>query len=371
MWGEGRFRPEPYLAVRSMADKQRQSMQDHYEMIKRARAVLAATPKSEVSESTAADYLRKVRRLRARGQNHGGGMFDGAIAEALKTTKKTSWHASRAALRHSARNGLEAYLGEQDRVQRGLKALEAAGRTVDWAPWKVMAQRADDCARALEAVLRASLPIEGRVDRHTKRQDMKGLPVNWRELVIARMPTYSAAALTAAVTGCRPAELASGVKLSIEGGMLIAYIEGSKVDVARGKGQEWRRLEWPLDHPSAMVRDLAGEVAREGGALVVTIASASNFSKAMSNAAAREWAKRKSTVTPYCFRHQFAADMKADGTLDSGEISAALGHLSDATKSTYGHANMSKGRGVAPAKVTSARPVKMRAAAKSLPKVVK
>jgi hypothetical protein len=46
---------------------------------------------------------------------------------------------------------------------------------------------------------------------------------------------------------------------------------------------------------------------------------------------------------------------------DSGEISAALGHLSDATKSTYGHANMAKGGGVAPSEVASARAVKMKA----------
>jgi hypothetical protein len=81
-----------------MADKQRQSMQDHYEKIERARAVLLATPKSQVRDSTAADYLRKVQRLRTRGQHHGGGLFDGAIAEELKTTKKSSWRASRAAL---------------------------------------------------------------------------------------------------------------------------------------------------------------------------------------------------------------------------------------------------------------------------------
>lgn len=61
---------------------------------------------------------------------------------------------------------------------------------------------------------------------------------------------------------------------------------------------------------------------------------------------------------------QVAADMKADGELDSGEISAALGHLSDATTSIYGHANMSKGCGVAPARMTAARPVKVRAHAK-------
>lgn len=84
----------------------------------------------------------------------------------------------------------------------------------------------------------------------------------------------------------------------------------------------------------------------------------------LGNAAACEWQKWKSTITPYCVRHQLAAAMKANGRLDSGEISAALGRLSDATKSTYGHANMCKGRGVAPARVTAARQVKARAVAK-------
>jgi integrase len=189
---------------------------------------------------------------------------------------------------------------------------------------------------------------------------MAGLPPNWRELVVARMPAYRSAALTAAVTGCRPAELVGGVQLRIEGGILVALVHGAKVDVARGKGQEWRRLVWPLDHPSELVQGLVGEVTRADGSLLVTIASASNFSKSMSNAAAREWPKRKATITPYCFRHQVAADMKADGRLDSGEISAALGHLSDATKSTYGHANMCKGGSLAPARVTAAREVKVK-----------
>jgi len=135
---------------------------------------------------------------------------------------------------------------------------------------------------------------------------MAGLPPDWRERVIDRMPTYRLAALTAAVTGCRPAELISGVQLSIVGGMLVALVRGAKVDEARGKGQEWRRLEWALDHPSALVQHLVAEVVEAGGSLRVTIANASNFSKSMSNAAAREWSKRKTTVTPYCFRHQVA-----------------------------------------------------------------
>lgn len=55
-------------------------MQEHYEMIKRARAVLLSTPESALRESTAADYLRKVRRLRSRCKDHGGGLFESAGA---------------------------------------------------------------------------------------------------------------------------------------------------------------------------------------------------------------------------------------------------------------------------------------------------
>lgn len=334
-------------------------MQDYYEMIKRGRAMLKTAPKGHVRDSTAADYLRKVRRLRARSQGHGGGPYDGAIAEALKTAKKSSWQACRAALLYCARCELDEHLAQQDKLQNACKAIEVIGGTAPWGSWKARVELVSQCTQAIESMLAASLPIEGRVDRHTKRQDMAGLPSDWRERVIARLPTYRMAAITAAVTGCRPAELVGGVTVSIVGGMLVAVVRGAKVDVAGGKGQEWRRPEWAVDHPSTIVQDLVAAVVAAGGSLQVTIANASNFSKSMSNAAQREWPKRKTAVTPYCFRHQLAADMKADGTLDSGEISAALGHLSDATKSTYGHANMCKGRGLAPARVTAARAVKI------------
>jgi hypothetical protein len=69
----------------------------------------------------------------------------------------------------------------------------------------------------------------------------------------------------------------------------------------------------------------------------------------------------------HCPQHQLTADIKADGKLDSSEISAALGHLSDAKKSTYGQANMYKGRGLAPARVTAVSEEKVRAAVKTRP----
>ena len=330
-------------------------MQDQYDAIKQARALLAKTPKSRARQTTATDYQAKVERLRERTQD--AGTFNALISQALQTAKKTSWQALRAALLFTARATLEENMAKQDQVQRAIKAKEAIGLKPSWEPWKDQVRTVQNSHQALQAVFDAELPMEGRVARHTKRQDMKGLPDDWRQKVIERMPNYRPAALTAAVTGCRPAELVGGVKVTIENGMLIANIIGAKVDVEKGKGQEWRRLLWPLDHPSDLVQELAKATQEAGGALLVKIASASNFSKSMSNAASRAWPRRKAAITPYCMRHQAASDFKASG-MSSGDISAALGHLSDVTKSTYGHANMSRSGGVAPKQVEAARPVK-------------
>ena len=57
--------------------------------------------------------------------------------------------------------------------------------------------------------------------------------------------------------------------------------------------------------------------------------------------------------------------MKSDNDLSSEEILAALGHVNDVTKSTYGHANMGRGGGVAPTKVSAVRAVKMKTRSKA------
>lgn len=233
--------------------------------------------------------------------------------------------------------------------------------TPDLLPWKQTVKRLNTFRQLLEETRSAELPLEGRIDRHTKRQDMKGLPIDWRERIARRMPKYSQAVMVAAITGCRPSELVMGVRMSIEDGKLVALIKGAKVDEDGEKGQEWRRLSWTVNQDNEMIRELVRLIQLSSGELMVGIESASNFSKAVSNAAAREWPKRKASITPYCFRHQLAADMKADGNLDGGEISAALGHVSDITKSTYGHANMSRGCSFAPLKVSAARVVRTKA----------
>jgi integrase len=330
--------------------------QELYGIITEARSLLKAIPQSTANEKTLADYRAKATRMRSLAKDPND--FAELVAIAQQTKKASTWYARRAPLMIMARGGLDHYLTEQDKIQRQLKAAGIPATHEAWKKWHAAVKQVDVWRNRLRLVHDARLPIEGRSLRKGKRVDMKNLPVDWRQQLIKRMPTYYPATLVAAVTGCRPAELVNGVKLSIENGELVAVIEGAKN--TKTTGQPWRNLYWPINTDSDLVRSLCEIVESSGGAIVVKIDSAKRFHGAVRSAGKREWPKRKSDVTPYCFRHQAAADLKAEGSLSSGEISAALGHLSDVTKSTYGHANMGRSGGVAPARVTAARAVKMK-----------
>lgn len=347
-------------------------MKEQYEVIKGARELLSTLTSDTKNGATKQDYVSKIRRLTARCGS--GEAYAAIVAEALKTRKKTTWQANRAALKYVWADGIAKLLEEQDKLQRANRAAAAAGGTPNKEAWIEIVGNIEQMTKALKLLLEAKLPREGRENRHTKRLDMKGLPPDWRERIIARMPKYADQALVAAVTGCRPVELVSGVELTIdtETGGLVAMIKGAKI--SDESGQEWRRMCWAADTDSPLVSSLAELVGKHPAGSVVRIGvdNAKAFSGAMRAAGKREWPKRKTTVTPYCMRHQAAADMKAVGTMSSGDISAALGHVSDVTKSTYGHANMGRKRGgVAPKQVEAARPVQTKTPSKAARKVTK
>ena len=341
-------------------------MEVPYDIIKRARDVVDARPIREVKASTKKDYASKIKGLEAKLK--GNLTIPGLLKEALNTSKKSTWQAIRAALIYTLVRNLRKFLAEQDQLQLGLITSIESGGTPDNTEWLNIVKIIREITNALRAVFDAKLPIEGRKKRHSKREDLLGLPDDWRERIIVRMPNYRDQALVTAVTGCRPAELAHGVDLTIdtETGELIAMIKGAKSTSTTG--QEWRRLRWPTDSNSPLVQSLMDVVMKHprGAVVRIKVEDEKAFSGAMRAAGEREWPKRKTTVTPYCMRHQVAADMKACGRMSSGDISAALGHVSDVTKSVYGHANMGrKTGGVAPTVVESARPVQTKKPSKA------
>jgi integrase len=331
-------------------------MRAGFETVKKARSLLETITKSTANDKTKASYMSTTRAIFA-----GARTAESLIAAAMNTRKTSTWGARSAAMKYRTRDLIERLLQQQDQMQRALRSV--AQDDPRWAQWGGVVRDIRVWATLLEALKKAEFPPEGRVRRHSKRQDMRGLPVDWRERIISRMPNYAPAALVAALTGCRPAELVMGVKLSIQDGELIAYIRGAKE--TEKTGQPWRKMCWPIDSTAPLVR-AAIELLNEErvGGRIVQIQNARAFSGAVRSAGKREWPTRLASLTPYCFRHQAAADMKLAGT-DSSDISAALGHCVDVTKSTYGHVGMGHAGGVAPSRVEAARPVRIKPLSKA------
>lgn len=334
---------------------------EEYETIRRARAMLEASriarPAVRLADRTIAGYKVKAKRIvtAALAGGGGGNGIDQIIALAKDTKSANTWFSRRAALSFSFRFQVERLLQDQDKMQRALKALQAPDDP-RWDDWRNLVTRIGMYVEWHDQLQsEAGPPIEERRPRHSKRKDMRGLPDDWREKLVARLPNYRAAALTQAVTGCRPDELQKGVKLSIVDGRLVAEIDGSKV--TEKSGQPWRRLSWSVDSDSPLVAMLLEEV--RGGLAVAKIDDAKRYSGAVRAAGAREWPRRTKSIAPYCFRHQLASDMKASG-VDDATISQALGHCADVARSYYG--SWQQGRrsgGVAPKQVEAPRPVRV------------
>jgi hypothetical protein len=324
-------------------------------IIKEARAFLTSVPKSSASDKTLACYAKNAKRLRSLAKDPND--FGELLVLAQKTSKLNTWYSRRAPLVMMARGGLEHFLSEQDKIQCLLKMAEIPTNDGQWEKFRTAVVSVKHWHENLKQVMESKPPSQI-VNRKSKRVSLKGLPDDWREKIIKRTPKYYPATLVAAVTGCRPDELVHGVKLFMENGMLVAFIKGSKT--TEKTGQPWRKLSWPINSESVLVRELCSVVQAQKGELLVKIECGKKFHGAIRAASKREWAGRKEDVTPYCFRHHAAGDMKGSGTMTSVEISAALGHLSDVTKSRYGHANMGRSSGVSPCSVVAARPVSVK-----------
>lgn len=184
--------------------------------------------------------------------------------------------------------------------------------------------------------------------RNSKRLALAGLPKDWTlELAKkAKSGKYYIEVLVSILTGCRPIELKNGVEVT------RFYDEQSSCDCvafdiksAKLKTDEVknvRRLVFSLSEQNEVLNLLLDETGLidEHDEFTSFITSEINFTVAVRRIAAELWPKHKSSITAYCFRHQFSANLKKNGT--SEFISAALGHTSQKTKKNYGLSNQGK-----------------------------
>jgi integrase len=211
-------------------------------------------------------------------------------------------------------------------------------------------------------------PVVDPVKKESKRAIGSKMPANWRELLSKRMITWKPQFLVQAVTGCRPGEINRGIEVSSvtrKSGRayLTAKIFGKKL--SEFAGQKERVLSYEIaDDSSSVIKELAQLVIDAGGKTVIDYSLHNNpipekaFSNAVRSAAEKEFPWLKKSITCYSMRHAVASDMKASD-LSSLEISAALGHQVEATKSLYGTALQGKGKvSMAPGNVKATTPVR-------------
>ncbi|WP_069301164.1 site-specific integrase [Neptunicoccus sediminis] len=194
------------------------------------------------------------------------------------------------------------------------------------------------------------------------------------------------------LTGCRPAEFSEelGVDLLLqsrpEGSTCLSItIAGAKTmqpmtGELAGKGQNFRSIkfncaapegQWLMDalnlaEQPRMRLTLPSPSLSESGAHLPTTERHRRISASLGKLVTRigkaAFPRLRHNVTPYVFRHAFAADMKTAGHFDSEMIAQALGHQSTRTQESYGLVSGTRGLSTARAQqvinVTATSPIR-------------
>ncbi|MEW6595731.1 MAG: site-specific integrase [Thermodesulfobacteriota bacterium] len=195
----------------------------------------------------------------------------------------------------------------------------------------------------LDAKIQSRWNAEDKTPRSTaKRKGLGRLPANWRTLFWRSFPKSSPHRLVLAImslTGCRPSELAKGVRIEVDDGEnLRMTIRGTKTHNGI-YGQEYRQLTIPAEGEEAQALLQATEATAEGNLIIFT-----KNTKALAEAIRRHseklWPRRTYVVSPYSFRHQLAADLKNDHS--PAEVAMIMGHSVCRTQQYYGVRNQGK-----------------------------
>lgn len=192
--------------------------------------------------------------------------------------------------------------------------------------------------KCITAVLNASPPEDISRVVNTKKKQIGKYPKEWRTEIWGRMPKYRDSIAVLAITGCRSAELAIGVKIGLKSGderSIYLTIKGTKL--TSNSGQDRRTITIPAIDP--MSQYLHEQVClNDCKEIIVSINRANSFSSAIRSAgrrAFRKLEKKKLYITSNSFRHQLAADYKLVGA--EGFLTEVMGHQSIDTKEHYGY----------------------------------
>lgn len=159
-----------------------------------------------------------------------------------------------------------------------------------------------------------------------KKSALRLLPPHWRESiwVAASTPEWQQsrpqlmpALAVLWITGCRPAEIEKGIELVAGRDQLVVKITGAKCEDAGGRerGQPTRHIGFSVDanaNPALrFLHALAVQSAADGTGRY-TIRHNKDYRYNSVVALGRSaFPKLRTRISPYCFRHQVASDLKA------------------------------------------------------------
>lgn len=321
-----------------------------FNVVREVRATMTALrangPEKAPGAATRRGYTAEWKRL--------AGKADGdplkAVEIAMQTTRSVStWYRRRASIRAIALHMLDKHLTEQDRLQRALGKGDAG--SPQYRDWIASVKAAQSWAGVVNALpSNCPIPKDERRRRKGKRDSLRGLPETWRTDLARRFSArYELPYLVAVCTGCRPEELAKGVRVEpLPDGTVRFTVKGAKCrdDAVTVNGKR-RGIQVGQPHRTTVVA-LEGDLAAlilphlQNGPMDVSVRSGRAFSIAVRDAGRREWPGHHCDLSAYTIRHQYAADRKA---FDDAPVAECMGHTSDKTESYYGHSRYARGGG--------------------------
>jgi hypothetical protein len=313
-------------------------MINNQELLIKAKQYLIAHPPRQLSEATHAQYEKEFLNIIKNCES-----IQSAIQKICDTRKKATFFKRKYAVM--------TLLSEQ--IQTRISGIETADDTEQQLE---MLDTLLSFGAQIEA-MGVACPIKNKVARKSKRQDLRGLPCNWREQLLERMSdsTNYIPALVLAVSGCRPAELKKGIQIVISDNRMVIKISGAKL--GKHKGQPERTLEYHLPTANSLVSKLEEAIKQYSGSVKISIDNTNSFCSAIIYYGRQTFPGRRKAITPYCLRHSFASDLKRN-LGDTDDVSRALGHQVDRTKSSYGQAQMGTPGGLAPETISATHNVR-------------
>lgn len=262
---------------------------------------------------------------------------DQETKKGLEGVSARSWHVHKAALKWGLSEAFRKAKTAQGQAQRR-GDVEGAQRLVD------EALEALERWRAVEAAEKPERTPRSRSKRRQVPRDE-----TWQMDVLKRTrEQHRDAVLVVWASGCRPIELERGIVVDLDqDGEPVLKIQGGKARIDKDGNQIGQKEREVTISRWTFLGQMLADMCQDGPTTITM--KRKRLEKVLEEAG--EKAGLKHRLSAYTFRHQFGAEMKANG--DQEETAKALGHVSGESQQHYGHRKQAKAGSVVRVKATS------------------